>query len=528
MQHIPAAPVRRQPIPVLVAAAVCGALALSSCSSPSPKPAGTASAPKQGGEITFARLSSEITTLDPHAPSSITINAYTLDKIFDTLYALDASGTPEPSLAESHEITDDGLTWTFTLREGVKFSDGSELDAEDVVYSINRHLELGGYVPLTAPIAGVKAEGPLTVGIELETPYTPLLSELSIFSSSILPADLGGKPEETFFENPVGTGPFKVGKWDKASGEFDLVRNDNYWVEGLPYLDTVHLTTVEDDNQLVQQVLSGQTEIVDDVPIANVAELESSNDVEVFQVGSWNQDIVFFNNASPAFSDRALRRAVAQAVDREALTSATTFGTGTAATTFIPNAIRYSDQSAAALTYDVDKARTELAASDHATGTKVSLTVEGGSQSRAQQAQIIQSSLAEIGVEVEIETVDNATFWQRFPAGQYDFALSTIIADTADPDNICTWQVYGKGATRSFYTSYNNDDVNRLVEQGRAEPDGDKRAQIYSDIQKLVSEDAPSLPLDYVSEIKAVRGEVKGLELIPNGTVRLERVWIDR
>ncbi|WOF23482.1 ABC transporter substrate-binding protein [Microbacterium betulae] len=503
------------------------ALILASCAAPATSDADATGDPVAGGDITFARLSSPVTSLDPHDDTLITINAYTLDKVFDTLYALDEEGEPQPSLATSYEVSDDGLTWTFSLRDGVVFSDGSAFDAADVVYSIGRHLDLGGALPLGAPIIGVTAVDDHTVEIVLSEPYTPLLSELSVFSSSILPEDLAGLDEDEFFADPIGTGPFTVEEWDPSSTELTLARNDEYWVEGLPYLDTVRLTTVDDDNQLVQQVQSGQADIVDDVPIANVEELEANGDVRVQSVGSWNQDIVFFNTTSDVFSDRGVRRAVVQAVDRDALTEATTFGTGTPARTFIASTIRYSDQDVDALEYDVDAAKDELAASEHPEGAAATLLVEGGSQSRAQQAQIIQASLAEIGVDVEIETVDSATFWTRFPAGDYEFALSTTIADTGDPDNVSSWQVDGDGVTQAFYTYYDNDEVDALVKEGRITPDGDERAAIYSQIQEIVAQDSPSLSLDYVSEIKAAGAHVHGLQLIPNGTVRLENVWID-
>ncbi|GAA2224579.1 glutathione ABC transporter substrate-binding protein [Herbiconiux moechotypicola] len=482
----------------------------------------------EGGEITYARLSQEISSLDPQAETLTTANAYTLDKIFDTLYAIDTDGQLQPSLATGYTTSDDGLVWTFTLEDGVTFSDGSAFDSADVVYSIQRHLDTPGALPLAAPITDVTAVDASTVQITLSEPYTPLLWELSIFSSSILPDDLAGESADTFFDAPIGTGPFTVGEWNKSTGDFTLVKNDAYRVEGLPYLDTVHLTTVDDDNQLVQQVESGQAQIVDDVPIASVEQLEGNSAVGVQSVGSWNSDIVFFNTTSELFSDRSVRRAVAQAVDRTALTEATTFGTATPATTFIASTINYSDQDADVLQYDVDAAQAELASSSHPDGGAVTLLVDGGSQSRDQQAQIIQSSLAEIGLDVSIESVDNATFWTRFPAGDYDFALTTTIADTGDPDNVSSWQVDGNGPTQSFHTFYDNDEVNQLVVDGRTTPDGDDRAAIYAQIQEIVAQDSPSLPLAYISEIKATSSKLHGLELIPNGTVRLENVWIEQ
>ncbi len=513
---------------LVLSALATASLLVAGCAASSDATSDSSSEPVSGGEVTFARLSQKVTSLDPNDAVLTTINAYTLDKIFDTLYALDSDGAPQPSLATGYEVSDDGLTWTFHLEEGVVFSDGSTFDADDVVYSIDRHLEVGGALPLSAPITDVVAVDAQTVEIDLSTPYTPLLSELSIFSSSILPADLAGEDEATFFSDPIGTGPFVLGDWDKNSGELTLERNDNYRIEGLPYLNAVHLVSVDDDNQLVQQLQSNQVQIIDDVPIANVEDLEATDSTSVQSVSSWNSDVLYFNTTSVAFSDTAVRRAVAQAIDRTALATATSFGTATPATTYIPPTIQYSDQDADVLTYDLDAAKAELASSDHPDGTSVTLLVDGGSQARDQQAQVIQADLAELGIYVEIQSVDNATFWTEFPAGEYDFALTTTIADTGDPDNISTWQVDGSAVTQAFHTYWNNDEVNDLIAQGRTTADGDARADIYSQIQEIVAQDVPQLSLAYVSDVTATTSAVHGLELIPNGTVRLERAWIDQ
>ncbi|MHC9043149.1 ABC transporter substrate-binding protein [Microbacterium saperdae] len=482
--------------------------------------------PVAGGEVTFARLSQSVTSLDPNDAVLTTVNAYTLDKIFDTLYALDESGAPQPSLATGYEVSADGLTWTFQLATGVTFSDGSAFDADDVVYSIDRHLEVGGALPLSAPITAVTAVDAQTVQVDLEAPYTPLLSELSIFSSSILPADLGGVDAEEFFTNPIGTGPFVLGGWDKSSGEITLERNDEYRIEGLPYLDTVHLVVLDDDNQLVQQLQADQVQIIDDVPIANLEELQANADLSVQFVDSWNSDVLYFNTSTDVFGDEAVRRAVAHAIDRTALAQATSFGSSTPATTYISPTIQYSDQNADVLSYDVDAAKAELTGSAHPDGASVTLTVDGGSQARAQQAQAIQSYLAEVGIQVEIKSVDNATFWTNFPAGDYDFALTTTIADTGDPDNVSGWQVQSSSESGAFNTRWTSDEANGLIADGRTTADGDERAAIYAQLQEIVAQQVPQLPLAYVAEIKATRSNVHGLQLIPNGTVRLENVWI--
>lgn len=502
------------------------ALVLTGCSAASSASSSAAAQPVSGGDLTIARLGQNVTSLDPDAKVLTSANAYTLDKIFDTLVTQNDDGSIEPSLATSYTTSDDGLTWTFTLRDGVTFSDGTPLTSKDVVYSIKRHLKVGGALPLSAPISSVKATSDTEVTITLKSAYTPLLTELATFASSIVPNDLEGKTEEAFFADPVGSGPFVLGTWDKSGNSITLNRNEKYWQDGKPYVDSVTFITASDDNSLVQQLQGGQVDAIQDVPIANVAALKADSSYTVSSVGSWNQDEIFFNTAKGTFANQTLRQAVVQAIDRASLTEATTFGTGTVGTTYVPATVRYSDQTLGIFPYNLDAAKAAFAQSGVASGTTVTLLVESGSQSRDQQAQVIQKSLEALGLTVEIKKQDSSNFWTNFPAGDYEFALTTVVADTSDPDNISTWQVDSTAYSKSFFTGYKNSTVDSLVAKGRTTADGTARQEIYSEIQKLVSTDVPSISLDYTSNIIATQSDVHGIVVSPNGTLRLQDAWI--
>ncbi|MGV2795105.1 ABC transporter substrate-binding protein, partial [Clostridium perfringens] len=129
----------------------------------------------------------------------------------------------------------DGLTYTFVLRDGLKFSNGNAVTAEDAVFSLQRHLEVGGPLAISAKVDAVKAQDDRTLVITLKEPYTPFISELSNFSNGIIPKNFGGVSEEEFFKKPVGTGPFVVDNWDPA-GDVTFVKNPHYWQEGKPYI----------------------------------------------------------------------------------------------------------------------------------------------------------------------------------------------------------------------------------------------------------------------------------------------------
>lgn len=518
-----------------VALSAALAVALCSCSSSSDSGGASPSAttetsaaaaePQAGGDLVFARTQSP-TSLDLH--NEITANnAFAIDKIFEPLLSFDEDGQIVPWLASEYSASDDGLVWTFTLRDGVTFSDGTPLTPADVVYSLDRHLEIGGPLPLGAPITSVEAQGENTVVITLSAPYTPFAAELAGFSNGILPKDLGGVDEATFFKNPVGTGPFVVDQWTEG-GDISFTANKNYWQEGKPYLDSVTYRLVQDDNQLVAQLQAGQVDVVDSVSSANVASLQSNTSLAVSITPGWQVEELFFNTLDEHFADRDVRRAVSYALDREGIVEATSFGTAEVAGSVLPPSIPGYDGSITTLDYDVDAAKAAIADSAYPDGFSTKLLVASGNDLRAQEAQIIQAQLAEIGITVEIESIDLAAFRERFRAFDYSFMLNGATSDAADPNGIVTFQADPEGGTNGYWTHYSNDEVTALIREGRTLPDGAERTGVYSQIQQLIADDAPFIPLSYPSNIKATAATVHGLTVLPNGSVRLQDTWLEQ
>lgn len=479
--------------------------------------------PTPGGTLTFARTQSP-TSLDLH--SQITANnAFAIDKIFEPLLSFNAQGEIEPWLASEYSSSEDGLVWTFTLRPGVAFSTGAPVTPEDVVYSLNRHLEVGGPLPLHAPITSIEATGTDTVVITLSEAYTPFVAELAGFSNGILPADLGGVDAAIFFKDPVGTGPFVVDSWTEG-GDISFTKNEHYWQDGKPYLDGVVYTLVQDDNQLVAQLQSGQVHVIDSVASANVATLQASSSLTVSTTPSWVVEELFFNTLDEHFADRDVRRAVSYALDREGIVAATSFGTAEVAGSVLPPSIPGYDATIDSLSHDLDAAKASIAASAYPEGFTTTLLVASGNTLRAQEAQIVQAQLAEIGITVEIESIDLAAFRERFRAFDYSFMINSATSDVADPNGIVTFQADPAGGTNGYWTHYDNSEVTALIQQGRTLPDGAERAAVYSQIQATIAGDAPFIPLSYPSNIKATQSSVHGLTVLPNGSVRLQDTWI--
>jgi peptide/nickel transport system substrate-binding protein len=501
--------------------AACGG---SSSSRSSTAAAGT---PKKGGTLVFAR-SVAPTTLDP-ANTIIAGDIYTLDQIFEPLVITQPNGTLTPWLAKSYTISHDHLTWTFHLRPGVKFSDGKPLTADDVVFSIKRSAANanGPLSFLDFAIKSVTAKGADTVVIKLKTPWAPFLSDISVFANSIVPANFGGKSEKAFFQSPIGTGPFTLSSWTPDSN-LTLKANPNYWQPGKPYVDSVVINYVTDDNQRVLQVTSGQAQIADSIPPANVAQLKSNSAVHVDEFGAWQVDLLVFNEQVKYFKDRNVRRAITYAINRPGLVQAASFGTAKSGGSFFPPSLEYYDPNTPVLAYNVETAKAELAKSAYPHGFNTKLLVSAGDQTYAEFAQLIQSDLSKIGIKVSITTLDHAAFESTFQKYNYDMFIDYAINDISDPDEMASFETdYKSGGSKSYWSSYDNPQVIALVHKAEAEFDPTKRKQLYSQIQALVAQDAPFVPLDYPPYIYATSTKVNGFAVNPGGAYRLEDVWLD-
>ncbi len=469
----------------------------------------------EDGAFVFAREDS-VTSFNLHTEITEN-NAFAIDKVFEPLVRFDEDGVVGDFLAESHEISEDGLVYTFVLRDGVRFSDGTPLTAEDVKFSLERHLEVGGPLPLEADVASIEAADARTVVITLNEAYTPFFSELANFSNGILPRDYGGRTEEEFFRSPVGTGPFAVSEWDPA-GDLTFVKNEYYWREGAP--DRLVYKVVDNDNQAISQLKAGEVDAVESLAYASAAEIERYAETGVIARGGWEIEELFFNTLDEHFADVHVRRALAMALNREALTRALTFGYGQAANTVLPAAIRYSTTDTVnALPFDLEAARAELALSAFPDGFATTISIASGNNVRMQEAQIVKAAGESIGIHIDINAQEIAAFRQDFRSLNYSMMINSAIADFPDADSIFAFQVDPEGFSQCYWTSYVNDEAVALMKAGQVTPDGEERARIYAALQQLLADEVPYVPLYCASRVVGVRDGVEGLTVLPNGSV---------
>ncbi|WP_426518047.1 ABC transporter substrate-binding protein [Diaminobutyricibacter sp. McL0618] len=511
-------------IGIAVALATTAALILSACSTST----GTTTAsgkPTKGGDLVIAR-SQDIIAMDK--TSTFDNNSLrVMEQIMEPLFMVSADGKSlKPWLATKYTISSDQLTYTIDLRKGVKFSNGKPMTAADVKFSIDQNTASGsaGWGFINAAIDTVSVVDDSTVKIQLKHPWGPLIADLSLFANGIIPNNYGGKTAAQFYTAPVGTGPFVWDSWTKGQS-VKLTRNPDYWQTGKPYLNR---TVVPDANTRKLQLQGGQISIDDTPDWSSLASLKSTPGVNATTFPSTQMDYVAFNQKRAPFSDPHVRAAISYAIDREALVKAVLFGNGTPAYSMLSPGTPYYDKNAGGATYDVAKAKSELAQSTKPNGFTTSMLIASGDPNQASIAQIMQSELKAIGITMNIKQLDPTANKQARLAGDFDMSWNLWSMDIPDPDEWTSWAVDPTGGSNSAFTNYNNPAVIALNKQAAAETDQAKRTELYSELQKQTSKDAFLAYLFYSPYVFASTTGVQGFHVTPLGNYQLETVYLSK
>ena len=417
-----------------------------------------------------------------------------------------------PGLAESWEISDDGLRYTFHLREA-KFSDGSPITAEDVAFSWTRmrFQKDSAYNAPFQPLKKTEATGPRTVVMTLDRRFEPFLTLTEIWNTGIVPKAVVQKMgDDAFAKAPVTSGPFKFVSW-KPGDRVVLARNEHYYREGLPRLDGIEFRYVSDDNTRVSMLQAGELDVCIGVPAPRMAELKAAGMRADPEVSSVTYDMII-NHSKPPFDSLKFCQAVSHGIDRTAIAEAVTLGAGKPANSIFSPALNYFDTSLPVIQRDVAKAKALLADS----GTKEAsfeLIVNAGIADEEKASVLIQAQLAEVGITVNIAKIDSTQAWTRLVNGEYQAEMNWWYNETRDPDNALRWCAWGAGDNKSYFSRYNNEQVNKLIDQASGETDQAKRAALYAQIQAVTAEEVAQVALYYPPWLNAYGPKVKDLIL---------------
>jgi peptide/nickel transport system substrate-binding protein len=481
---------------------------------------------QRGGDLTIARTADSLTMdkTQMYDNESIWISLNIVEPLFQ---ASNDGKSVIPWLATGYDLSQDKLSWTIHLRKGVTFHDGRPMTSKDVKFSIEVNGQEGSqWQFINAAIKDITAPDDSTVVVTTKTPWAPMLADLALFANGIIPENYGGQPKDAFYQHPIGTGAFQWDHWTKGQ-DLKLKRNPSYWQKGKPYLDSVTWTNVPDDNTRILQVKGSQVHIDEFPPWSSVSSLKSTPNVAVQVAESSRTDFLVFNEKHRPFQDVHVRRAIAYALDRQAMVKAALFGNGQVANSFLTPALFGYDPNLKATPHDVQKAKQEMAQSSVPSGFSTTLMVGSGQVTDNTLAQIVQQELKQIGIDVTLKTVDPnsaTTLQQNF---DYDMTFSYDTTDIVDPDELTQFAVGGDpGGTYSLWTNYNNPQVNQWIASAETTLDKDQRKQLYAKVQQQVAADAPLVPLYYSPFVYAMSAKVHDLQVLPTGNYHLENTWL--
>jgi peptide/nickel transport system substrate-binding protein len=485
----------------------------------------SAADPVKGGTLVVARPA-DIFTFDPYNTQDDQ-SIFTELTIYDRLVRLrdDGKGV-DPELATSWTIAPDGLSADFKLRDGVKFSDGSPLTAEDVVFSLERAADQkGSWGFLFSPVKSVTKVDEHTVRLTMTEPFAPLLPALSTFAASIYSKANFEKAGAQAGDQPLGTGAFMLKQRDRGT-QVALVRNPNYWQPGKPYLDGVVFRNVGDDTARVIQLQSGELGLSTDVPASQVDQVTSSG-ARIYTVPGTAVGIINLNEKVKPLDEAAVRCAMAAAIDRDSIAKVIFFGKASAAKSILPAATLYYDPNTGPMTYDMAKAKQLLASSTVPHGFELTATVPSGNVQRLSIIQAWAASLAQLGIKLKIEQVEMTTAQELFNTERHTIRISTWTNDTPDPDELFG-VTFDYKPQNGLHTSYHNDVARNLVLAARKELDPKKRQQLYSDLQRIENRDCPFIYTVDEDRIFASTAALQGFKPNSQGKYNFENVWLKK
>ncbi|MGB8622091.1 MAG: ABC transporter substrate-binding protein [Paracoccaceae bacterium] len=443
-------------------------------------------------------------SLDPAADTAVN-DFRILMNMYDGLVRY-KSGTleVEPALAKSWEISDDGTEYTFHLRDGVKFHDGSDFNAEAVKFNFDRMLKDDhpfhdtGPFPLSfffSAVENVEAVDPLTVKFTLNAPYAPFLSNLAYPTGLIVSPAAVKEYGKDFGRHPSGTGPFTFKEW-RSNEAVVVEKNADYW-DGAPSLDAVVFRPITDANTRTAEMLAGGIDLMVEVPPVALSEFQGDKFKVVEQAGPhvW---FLILNAKEGPFADKRVRQAANYAINKKALVNDVLEGTADVAAGPTPPAFAWAyNKDLDPYPYDPEKAKALLKEAGAEGASLTFYVTEGGSGMLDPVAMgtAIQADLEAVGLDVKIETYEWNTFLGEVNPGLEGKAdMAEMAWMTNDPDTLPylalrTDAFPDKGGFNSGY--YSNPKVDKLLQQARVSTDQAERAKLYKQMQQIVHDDAP-------------------------------------
>ena len=445
-----------------------------------------------------------------------------IDLIFSGLTKLDANADPQPDLAESWTVSEDGKVVTFKLREGVKWHDGQPFTADDVVYTFERLMDPAtgyAYATQVESFAGVKAIDPSTVELTLSKPTGPLPTFLAFPGNFIVPKHIvSAGPSLT--STPIGTGPYKFESYS-PNQELILAKNPDYHVSGVPKMD-LQIKYINNDTERTNARLGGNLDFTSRIAPRDYDEIIATPGFVGSKTfgGRWYS--VLTNVEGEVTDNKLVRQAIAYAIDRQAMADVLFFGHAEPMLGGpIPNWSWAHDPATDAIppNGDVEKAKALLAEAGYPDGVTVDMTLAGSWKNLVEQGPLLKEMLAKAGIEVNLITMENPRWVDEvWVGGKYQTANNFWLSPLADPDDfIYLSYKCGSGMNAQRYC---NKEFDAIVEEARYTVDQDKRKELYTQATKILLDEMPLVPTVNAGILDAATDKVVGFVPMRTGMYR--------
>ena len=460
-----------------------------------------------------------------------------LTRIFETLVSYGYNLEIVPQLATSWEVSDDGLIWTFHLRQGVLFHDGTLFDAEAARFALEMHNKRRpGHL---GPVGSIEAVDPFRLQITHTEPFAPLLYELGWFLFAM--AGPSAFDEDGNIIEPIGTGPFKADLWIPDE-KLILARNDEYWGKR-PRLERITLKNIPDPATRIMALQAGEIDMIIDsggVLPDDVGFLERDPEIQVLQRLQSMSHYLILNCRIPPFCDLNVRKALPYAIDKQAIVE-DLLGVGKVASSLLSSDMVDWHYPACKTTYDPARAKALLKESGWRDGNGDGFLENNGkvfhvmilltTQQIAMgpdrmMAEHIQEKLRDIGIRADIQVLEKGAYYDRVNSGESRHILLGAYPFLG-PHNVLYRSFHSKGDWNLRGNFYHNERMDALLDLAKRTMDQQKRKQLYEEVQKLSCEDAVIIPMYESVLINAVRAHVRGYRLHPWFVVNWEDIYVE-
>lgn len=509
-------------------------LVLSGCSSSSRGDKSSSGNEKGGNKVLVFGRGADSTSLDPAVVTDGESLGVTKN-IYETLVEYKGQTTDVgPGLAESWDISADGKTYTFHLRKGVKFHDGTDFDADAVVYNFDRwkngndEAKFAYYVSMfggfgdKSVIQETKAIDKYTVEFKLKTPFAPFLKDLAMSPFAIAsPKAIKKYGDKYGVDAAVGTGPFKLKEW-KRKDTITLVKNKDYWQKGKPKLDGLIFKVIPDNTARLNALKNGEIDLMDGVNPSDLKDIKNNKDLQIFYRPPMNIGYLGFNVEKKPFDNPLVRQALNEAVDKQALIDAFFNGTAEPAKNPMPPSIGGYNDAVQPYEFNLDHAKELLKKAGYPNGFKTELWTMPNPRPYMPNpdkiAEAIAHNFKKIGVDAKIQTFEWTTYLEKLAKGEAPMFMIGWTGDNGDADNFIYTLLSSDAIGSNNYSRYSNKQVDSLLKKAQTVTDENQRQELYKQAQEIIHKDAPWIPLFHTKPALVGKSNIKGYQPHPTGS----------